>query len=169
MLDRALLGAGFTEEHTIASIGAVVRLRVLSPRELLEAGVTGDVDVRPGARAVATDLRIRSRVLLAACRLPDGEPFFRSSDEALEMPEDDARGLWNAYARAHRRTYDPGTEIEGAMAEREAERGHWVSLLRARYASDLVAFYGLRSALDATPVQVSWFHRLRRETDDRAS
>jgi hypothetical protein len=163
MLDRALLGSAFHEECRLASLnGARVVVRVLSPRELAEAGVFADLDPAAGAKATARELEQRAAVLTAACSHLGG-PAFGHPAEVLSLPVADVLALWSVYLRAHVRTYGTGAALESAMDERETSPVHGIEQLRARYAAGLVAFYGLRSALDATPAQVVWFHRLRKD------
>jgi len=158
-IDRALLGAGYTEDVRVASLGgAVVRVRVLSPTELQAICVSlADITEKSGELAFAG---IRSRTLHAACSMPDGSAAFASVDAVLKMPPEIVRDLWRAYERGHRRTYSVDVAMQDAMDERA--QGARIETLRARHAAGLVAFYGLRCALDATTAQVLWFGRLLR-------
>ncbi len=165
MLDRALLGARFTVDRNVAGIG--IRIRVLSPRELAEAGVLDADTTGFGAKAAATDQRIRHAVLALACSVVEDDlsPLFVSPEDVGRFPADVTRELWGAYQRAHAQTYTTDDAVEAAMNAREDEPRFELDAARARYASELVAYYGLRCALDATPVQVAWFCRLRKRSE----
>lgn len=168
MLDRALQGAAFSVPHRISALGAEVRVRVLSPRELASVGVARAQAYGGGAKATIEDHRIRCAVLALACSLPsDGVevPAFASTEDVASYPADVVSELWTVYLAAHERTYVTDDTLESAMDARESEPGYGLDELRARYATGLVAYFGLRSALDATPAQVVWFAKLLRGTD----
>jgi hypothetical protein len=78
------------------------------------------------------------------------------------LPHGTILELWAAYDAAHRRAYSVDgltkADIDAALAEDAAD----LERARARHAAGIVAFYGVRSALDATAVQVIWFDRLMR-------
>lgn len=160
-IDRALLGAGFTEDVKLASLGGrVIRLRVLSPSEVKALGVViGDIREESGG---ASEKAMRSRVLHAVCSLPDGSPAFASPQAASRIPAPMARELWRAYERAHQATHEITKAMQVDMQALAKSPGMWLERLRAHHAAGLVAFYGLSSALDATTAQVLWFDDLIR-------
>ena len=171
-LDRAILGAGYTEDVRVSSMdGAVVRLRVLSPTEVASISAEAQpVAAKADGRATgeAAERLARHRVLHAACSSPDGSPVFRSPDDVGRFPSSVTRELLSAYDVAHKRTHRIDRAMQVEMGNRARSPDAWVDQFRAAYATQLVAFYGVRSALDTTTAQVIWFvELLRAEHDNR--
>lgn len=159
VIDRALLGADFAEDVTLASLGGrVVRMRVLSPSEVKALGVEiGGITEPSGG---ASEKAMRSRVLHAVCSLPDGSPLFASPALARRIPSGMARELWRAYERMHSLTHTVTGPMQREMRSLARSPEMWIERLRAAHAAGLVAFFGLPSALDATTAQILWFNDL---------
>lgn len=160
-LDRALLGAGHTERVRVASLGGLaVLVRVLSPTELQSINVSLlGIDEKSGMRV---EMEERGRVLHLACSMPDGGPAFADDSAALKLPREASVELWRAYLANHANTYDIDRAMQNRIEALAKEPAAGIEKLRAYYAAGLVAFYGLRAALDATTAQVLWFDQLMR-------
>ncbi len=164
-IERALIGAGYTEDVRVASMGgAVVRVRVLSPTELtsIAASLTSLANMDRSGTLEAT--HERWRVLHAACSSADGAPTFADSAHVGRMPAGVVAELWRAYWLSHQRTYAIDQSMYVEMKARAANESTSVERLRASHAAGIVAFFGLPKALDATTAQVLWFELLTRPT-----
>jgi hypothetical protein len=159
-IDRALLGANHSEDVTVRSLGATVRIRVLSPAEIMSLGVAlSSIKEPSGGEA---EMGVVSRVLPTACTMPDGSLAFESADEVLRLPADVTRELWSAYWRSHERTHNPPASLAISMRDEARSDARNLDRIRMRLGPQIVAYFGLRSALDATALQVLWAYELTR-------
>jgi hypothetical protein len=161
-IDRALLGANHKEDVQVKSIGASVCVRVLSPVEIMSLGVALDAIKEPSGGAV--EMGVVSRVLPMACTMPDGSPAFESADDVLRLPADVTRELWAAYWRSHERTHNPPAALFVSMRDEARSDARNIDRVRVRLGPQIVAYFGVRSALDATAAQVLWVQEMMRNT-----
>jgi hypothetical protein len=161
-IDRALLGASHSEDIEVASLGGlVVRVRVLSPLELASLQVAlSAISNEPSAKAESVS---RHRVLHAACSMPSGSPAFGAPSMVGKLPAEVTGELMAAYVRLHDRTHSIDRAMQDEIDTMTGERDRWVERFRAHYAEGLVAYFGIRCALEATTAQVLWFHGLMRD------
>jgi hypothetical protein len=162
-IDRALLGASYTEDVTVPSLGAVVRVRVLSPVEISALDVALD-SVRDEPEASSWRVTV-SRVLHAACSMLNGSPAFDSTADVLAMPSDIVRALWSAYLRMHDATHRFDRAMADEIDDLTGSEPRWIERVAAKYSAGIVAYYGLRSAREATVAQVLWFFGLVRDRE----
>lgn len=157
-MPRVPLGELLTLDLDVPSIGRV-RVRPLFGLRLMKAEAAASA----AARATSAEERELERaslltreVLARACTLVvDGRETPIAPADLADAPHDITASLWRAYVTA-------STQASGEVdtAAIRASEAYDLERFRARHARDLVAFYGLRAALDATVEQLLYFHAL---------
>lgn len=155
-VERWLSGPGMVETKTVPGApGVVVGVRRLGLSDLLEAELAARArDPSAGKVGEVLGAELERQLVRRSIVDGDGTPVFGEAD-ILELDEVVRAGL--AAMVAERAAQGP-TPVELEAIEKY---GTTLDAVRARFSADLVAFYGLRSARDATDAQVVWFLKLR--------
>lgn len=121
----------------------------------------GTLDPSPGALDDLGERILERAILVAACRTLAGAPLFASVAEVEALDANDVATLLDAFGRAARRggfVRDDDDNDRATMdAVQRVARARHIDHLRAQHAAEIVAFYGLPCAREASVVQVLYF------------
>lgn len=170
-IERALIGAAAFARCMLGDSPIAIR-RLTEPerdRELALAVMSIGPAATPDEAHRAQLRRLIWRAVYDIETIHSGAPerFFRTPDEVAELDEVALAQLGDLVATHQRQSLDFGADPTAqARAEREfatsIESWGAIGRLRAEHAAELVAFYGVRSALlDLTDEQVLVWWKLR--------
>lgn len=184
-LDRVLLGRAVVDRYPFPGCPEVeVGFRCLSEPELMEARLAARVLLGSWAALLGLTLdafldsdpeweesQVQRQVLLRAACDPDTRgPFFPGPGEVGALGETTTISLVELWLRTQRRaaprieTKEEGKALQDALLAESSE----LDRARAVHAAGIASYYGLRSAHEATDLQVFYFLSLVSEHEARA-
>ncbi len=163
---EALLVARKVHLREVSSIGmrlgfvALPRRTQLDEQILARAAVSGEPE---GLVDSAAGVELKHRLILRAVTDIDGCPVFSSHADVLELPEHVVAELIG-----HVHEVSRASELTEAQVKSLLNGDIGVTeLLRVRFARELVAYWGLASARQASEAQVLYFLNARKQAAEK--